>query len=417
MGNEPRQNVKWVEGIRGLASFIVVVTHLCRAWDYTLWFPRDNEHGSARFLQLPFVRLPWQGRIGVTMFAFLTGYVCALKPLRLARAGNTSAALTTVAKSAFRRPPRLILPATFAMLIAWTLAQMDGFKVSNRCDSGWLRYSSPDVGTLEEEIPRFFHNFQTVWLNGRMEYDDHQWALLPLLKGAFMVYLTLCVTIFMKFQYRLILYTTLYTWYWFDPTVDTETFACQMFYGMFLCDLGNHPAWRAFVDRWPKTRRAVQVGLIIVGIYVAGYPGEHAEWSPWSQQLLETGNLISLQIRTSESDGIFSNRLFMWIGKNSFAVYLTHGTLLRVVLARMIYGWSGEPWVVDQNDKGEPVYHWLPRSGHLAFAIAIPTWFALVYTTAYLWTTYVDTWCARATAYLEERTFESEDEKSAMQFV
>jgi hypothetical protein len=214
--------------VRGLASFFVVITHLCRAWNYTLWFPRDNEQASPKLLQLPFIRLPWQGRIGVTMFAFLTGYVCALKPLRQVRSGQPSAALMTIAKSAFRRPFRLILPATFAMAIAWTLAQIGGFKVSTRCDSGWLRSSSPEVGPLGQEIPRFFHNFQSVWTNGRMEYDDHQWALLPLLKGAFMVYITLCATIFMKFRFRMVSYTVLYVWYWLDNGQESGKSYCML---------------------------------------------------------------------------------------------------------------------------------------------------------------------------------------------
>ncbi|KAF2470970.1 uncharacterized protein BDR25DRAFT_224716 [Lindgomyces ingoldianus] len=437
MGNEGRQNVKWVEGVRGLASFFVVVTHLCRAWEYTLWFPRDNEHASAKILQLPFLRLPWQGRIGVTMFAFLTGYVCALKPLRQARSGYPSAALTTVAKSAFRRPPRLILPATFAMAIAWMVAQFGGFKVSNRCDSGWLRFSSPEVGSLREEIPRFFHNFQSVWINGRMEYDDHQWALLPLLKGAFMVYVTLCATIFMKFRFRMLSYITLYGWYWLDNTQETETFHCQMFFGMILCDLGSHPPFRQFLERWLKTRRVMQVGLVTVGVYVAGYPGEHPEWSTWSRQLLDVGNtLFPPNINTGKRwsavgwqmcataiwlsptlQGIFSNRLFLWIGKNSFAVYLIHGTLLRVVLARMVYGWSGEPWVVDKNEEGEPVYHWLPRAGPLVFMVSLPLWFTIVYSCAHLWTTFVDGFCAKLTAFLERYMFESEDKKNGSAFV
>jgi hypothetical protein len=211
--------------VRGVASFFVVVTHLCRAWDYTLWFSRDNEHAAPKLLQLPFLRLPWQGRIGVTMFAFLTGYVCAIKPLRQAKSGNMSGALTTLGKSAFRRPPRLIMPATIAMFIAWLLAQMGGFTVSQRCDAAWLRHSSPkDIGGLDTEIYRFFHNFQTVWLNGRMEYDDHQWALLPLLQGAFTIYVTLFATLFMKVRYRIFTVSVLFMWYWLDPRIGRGMF-------------------------------------------------------------------------------------------------------------------------------------------------------------------------------------------------
>jgi hypothetical protein len=207
------------KGVRGVASFFVVVTHLCRAWNYSLWFPRDDENATPQLMQLPFIRLPWQGRIGVTMFAFLTGYVCAIKPLRQAKSGNTSAALTTLAKSAFRRPPRLILPATIALIIAWFFAQIGGFNVSQKCDSGWLRSSSPhNIGSLDTEIPRFFRQWQRNWIENHNDYDDHQWALNPLLRGAFLIYLTLFATIYMKNHFRILVLSSLVAWYWVDPS-------------------------------------------------------------------------------------------------------------------------------------------------------------------------------------------------------
>ena len=198
-----------------MASFMVVVTHLCRAWNYHLWFPRDNPDATPTLLQLQVLRIPWQGRIGVTMFAFLTGYVCAIKPLRQVKSGNLAGALVTLGKSAFRRPPRFIMPATIAMCLAWFIAQLGGFNISSRCDSDWLRASSPkDIGSLDTEIPRLLLNFRTVWSDGRQEYDDHQWALLPLLQGAFTIYVTLFATVFMKFRMRVFTLVTLFLWYW-----------------------------------------------------------------------------------------------------------------------------------------------------------------------------------------------------------
>ncbi|KAF2868813.1 acyltransferase 3 [Massariosphaeria phaeospora] len=439
MASNNRQNVTWVEGVRGVASFFVVVTHLCRAWNYSLWFPRDNQDATPQLLQLPFLRLPWQGRIGVTMFAFLTGYVCAIKPLRQVKSGNLSGALVTLGKSAFRRPPRLILPATIALFISWLAAQLGGFNVALRCDSGWLRSSSPqDIGGLDTEIPRLFKAFQDNWTFGHQPYDDHQWALLPLLQGAFLIYVTLFATIFMKFRMRVFTISLLFSWYWWCSIPFKETFECQFLYGVLLCDIGSDKAFREFVNSYPRTRRTVQTVLMVLGVYVAGYPGERADWAGWSQQLIYVGewifpagtkdyskrwtavgwDLMVTGIWLSPSlQAMFSNKLFMWIGRNSFAVYLTHGTLLRVVLARFIYGWSLQSFSIEERENQEPIYHYIPRTqSWLVFAIAIPVWFALLYTVAHLWTTYVDSWCAKATKWLEEMMFEEEDEKGAAQF-
>lgn len=199
-----------------------MLTHLARAWDYDLFSPRDSEDAAPRVLQWPFLRIPWQGRIGVTIFGFLTGYVCALKPLKLSRAGNTSSAFSTIARSAFRRPPRLIFPATIAMVISWVMAQCGAFTVANRSDCWWCRYAAPDLeDSFGKEVLRLFKNFLSTWTTGYMAYDDHQWALLPLLKGSMLVYILLFATMYVKFRYRMLIYIGMMLYFHQDNAKDT----------------------------------------------------------------------------------------------------------------------------------------------------------------------------------------------------
>lgn len=215
-----------------------------------------------------------------------------------------------------------------------------------------------------------------------------------------------------------------------------ETFGLQFLFGVLLCDIGSEPKFREFVNKWAKTRRVAQTLLIIIGVYVAGYPLERPEWATWSSQLRWFGqtwfpNGVDLPRRwtavgwdlmvtgiwlSPTLQNLFSNRPFMWIGRNSFAVYLTHGTVLRVFAARLVYGWSSAGYSVTKNDKGEDVHHYLPRPGMTRFIIAIPIFFAVEYTIAHLWTTYVDSWCAKATKWLEDTFFEDENEKAATQY-
>jgi hypothetical protein len=219
-----------------------------------------------------------------------------------------------------------------------------------------------------------------------------------------------------------------------------ETFECQFLYGVILCDLGSEKRFRDFVNGHPKVRRAVLTTLIVLGWYVACYPGEHWEWAAWSRQLEWIGHylipegaasypkrftaigwdLIVTGIWLSPTlQNMFSNKLFMWVGRNSFAVYLTHGTVMKVGLARLIYGWSTKPYWVEQppaEGEGEAIEHFIPRSSNwFVWAIAIPTFFVVQYTLAHLWTTYVDSLCAKATKWLEDTMFESdEDEKNGV---
>ena len=211
-----------LQGLRGIASFLVILTHLARAWDIQLFLPKDDHEGSTpRVLQWPILRIPWQGRIGVTIFAFLTGFVCALKPLRLARSGQANAALSSIAKSAFRRAPRLILPATLAMTIAWALTQVGAFRTAVISDSNWLRDASPVPNeSLGFEVKRLFQVWINTWTNGHMDYDDHQWAILPLLKGSYMIYAVLCATIYARYPFRLMVYGAMIYYFHQNPAPE-----------------------------------------------------------------------------------------------------------------------------------------------------------------------------------------------------
>jgi hypothetical protein len=201
---------------------LIVLTHLARAWDHDLFAPQDDEDTAPRIFQWPVLRIPWQGGIGVPIFAFLTGYVCTLKPLGQSRGGDPLAAFTSVAKSAFRRPPRFILPATIALMISWIMAQFGAFIVANRSDSWWCRHTAPNLeDSLWNEVLRLGRNFLSTWTMGYMAYDDQQWALLPLLEASMLVYLLLCVTMFVKFRWRLMIYLGMFVY--FHRNVDKGT--------------------------------------------------------------------------------------------------------------------------------------------------------------------------------------------------
>ncbi|KAJ5117193.1 hypothetical protein N7526_011302 [Penicillium atrosanguineum] len=418
---DPRKSVKWIDGLRGIASFLVVLTHLARAWDYDLFAPRDNEDAAPRILQWPVLRIPWQGRLGVTIFAFLTGYVQKRIP----------------------PPAASHIPATIALIISWGMAQCGAFIAANRSDCWWCRYASPDLApTFWEEFVRLFKNFLDVWTTGYMAYDDHQWALLPLLKASMLVYVMLCIVMFVKFRWRLAIYLGMLLYFHQDAAKNTETFQMQAIYGMFLSDLSYETAFKEFIETHKWGRRVVSATLVCTGLLVCSYPGEHPEWATWSNYMFEVAHYIfppdvnigkrysaigvdliifAIYISPSTKD-FLANRLLLWLGKQSFAVYLVHGTLLRTVLCWMLYGITGQPWdgdIVDGNgnpildEHGEPLHpHWIPIRAPWVVGISIPTWIVLVYICATLWTTYVDPFCAKMTQKLEKIMFE-EDEKSA----
>jgi peptidoglycan/LPS O-acetylase OafA/YrhL len=226
------------QGIRGLASFTVVITHLARSFDDKLFLATSAEKTAPRVLQWPIVRVFIHGRIGVAIFALVTGYVCALKPIRQAKANNPEGALVSVAKSAFRRVPRLVLPTCIATAIVWTLAQLGVFVICKSTNSHWLNTTAPDrQKTITGAAKGLFNALTFTWTKGINSYDPNQWTLEPLLKGSMFIYITLFATVYMQPKYRMMTSLSMWVYYYF---VGDGTLILGLRLHSFLCVAGIH---------------------------------------------------------------------------------------------------------------------------------------------------------------------------------
>lgn len=201
---------------------------------------------------------------------------------------------------------------------------------------------------------------------------------------------------------------------------------------MLLSDLSHNTTLESWIEKHSHLRKMLSIPLTVSGLFIASYPGENPAWSFWSEYLFRLAqwifppevnfgkrytaigvDMLTLAIFFSPSTKEFlSNRLLLWLGKQSFAVYLVHGTMLRVVLCWMLYGISGEPWeggeAMTDDDRD-----WLPLRPPWVVGLSIPAWIALVYAIAAAWTAYVDTFCASMTAKLERAVFVG-DEKGPL---
>ena len=75
----------------------------------------------------------------------LSGYVCAIKPLRLSAQGQQDEARRVIASSALRRLVRIGIPAFLATVLPWMLTQMGAFTLipELQTQGGWLSFTTP----------------------------------------------------------------------------------------------------------------------------------------------------------------------------------------------------------------------------------------------------------------------------------
>lgn len=165
--------------------------------------------------QLPFIRCLFMGRASVAIFALVTGYVNSLGPLKRSRAGNVDAALAGLAKSAFRRFGRFMIPAMVATTLSWLACQLGAYKVAHFANSAWIRDTSPVPSTsFAGTFYDLFQNLGTTWIDGFNTYDRIQWTLTYLLKGSMMTYLSLFALVYVKPRWRMAIIAGMFYFEW-----------------------------------------------------------------------------------------------------------------------------------------------------------------------------------------------------------
>lgn len=352
----------------------------------------------------------------------MTGYVCALKPIKFFLQGNQNHAYAAMSKSAIRRVPRLFLPVTIVILISGFATQLGAFETANHCDGYGLPQTSPNRrDNIFSAAYAMLHDLLSVWAYGYSEYGSELWTMMSILKGAFWVYIFLVTTAHVQQRWRMIisLGLTLFRWASNDPF-----FGMQFFFGAFMADLQNldpETFTRAQSLSSGPLRAALSIIFLVVGLFIGSLPEDHFEWHPWSLGLrnflaailpanpdfprFSSGiglDIIVIGLHLSPmARNILSNRFFLWLGRMSFAVYLLHNQILRSVLCWMIYGFATPA-------KGEPLLAFSP----LKLFLCLPFYLALTYGSAQLWTWYVDSWCARISEHLVAAIKEDSGEKS-----
>jgi len=150
----------------------------------------------------------------VSIFAFVTGYVCALKPLKLYRQEKQEAAFISISKSALRRFPRLFLPSAVATVISWMICELGLYSVAKHTSLGWLSETPPRMGSLFPAIGNVIYEIGAIWIKRDNEYDRNQWTMLPLLQESIKIYAYLIAIAYVKPRYRMLATFGMFAYFW-----------------------------------------------------------------------------------------------------------------------------------------------------------------------------------------------------------
>lgn len=150
------------------------------------------------------------------MFLLLTGFVNALKPIKLARAGRVDTALENLASSCFRRTSRLVLPSTVATVFAWSLSEVGGYRIGSMIESGWMNNTSPvPSGSVSAAVRSLLKAIFDTW-KGKNAIDRNQWVVPVILKGSLMLYVALLALVRATPGYRMLCFGALFAYSWLN---------------------------------------------------------------------------------------------------------------------------------------------------------------------------------------------------------
>ncbi|CAK7563289.1 MAG: hypothetical protein SEPTF4163_001153 [Sporothrix epigloea] len=421
----------WLDGMRGIASFFVVCTHISVVWFN--WHIHNgygiNEH-EHWLIQLPFLRLAISGPPHVATFFIISGYALSYKPIKLSRMGRFAEANDAIASSAFRRWPRLFfMPMVISFIVA-LMTWLDLFATRGWGGVAIPSRSPPRAGTLFGQIGHWVPSIialtdpfsKNMDRGGRDPYDKYQWTLPVEFECSMMLFLCqLCfnrlrpharlvfmfglATFCMKYiywQYFLFLMGMILCELQFEfasgskapgagsvvlPTSSLASSSSSVFAGPLGVAAATVSRVRRFMARY---HLAIGITTFIACLYVmstpeairgaVGTPGFITMIQMVPQHHQKSGKTdyfwvpigASLAVftvdRTPALQRLFTNRFAQYMGSISYSLYLVHGTVI----------FSVGHWLVRHT------VSWTGMSTQLHYAFglalcAVPLWMTLIF--------------------------------------
>jgi peptidoglycan/LPS O-acetylase OafA/YrhL len=311
--------IKYLDGLRGLAAFVVVLSHFAVVFFPALYTANADETRFVSQLDLIIAGTPlnvlYNGNFAVCIFFILSGYVLTYK---FFRDKNPEA----LASGAFRRYFRLLIPVLFSNFLVFVLMKLSLFY---NVDVGHITKSMwwfTDTWTFRPDFPGLLkESFFGVFVLDECNYNPVLWTMTYEFFGSFLVFIVAAV--FGRFKYRNLIYFVL-------CILLFQTYYMAFIAGLILSDLTFNGYLEVFETRIGKL---VLVGLLL-GSYPAGMDVSNTIYiflqfgfisnNPMLFHILGSVCILLAILNSKKLQRLFSTRPLAFLGRISFPMYLMH---------------------------------------------------------------------------------------------
>lgn len=311
------KKVSYLEGLRGICCFIVIIDHCINAFKPDIRYTGLSDIGGAlrRIIAWTPLNIIYSGIAPVCIFFILSGFVLSLK-------FNKTKDPFVITSGVIKRYPRLILPILAAMIMMYVLYfLLHKFTGIDRGLSLWMAVSQA----------LYYAPFEHVSL---MNYA--LWTISFEIYGSLLVFSLLAIFGNNKYKFHIYILTFLFLYF-------NKSFYALFVFGMILSDL--------LVNQKYHLSRIIRICSFIIGIILSTTPyardgvelnkGVYSylnyfsgiEYSTVYQVMMLTGSmfLFAAILDSSLFKKIFDLEIFLFLGRISFPLYITHSALLTVV--------------------------------------------------------------------------------------
>jgi peptidoglycan/LPS O-acetylase OafA/YrhL len=338
------KRLSYLEGLRGIAAFMVFFCHFGYAFYYALFstdVAQANMLGNLdAFLAVTPFNVLYNGKLAVRIFFLLCGYVICIK---FFQTGEKKYLVSGAVKRYFR----LVVPIFFLEVITYLLMVMGAYHNGEASAISYPNMVAKDIWFLgfNSQQPNFLLMLKEIFIDAFFGaptiYNNILWIIKYEFLGSLMVYGILYIT--GKWKYRHILYIVLCL------TCLRNDYVC-IFIGMLLCDLmQSKPVWFEKICK----NKFILLFSLLFGMFLATYPAagvnlEHTIYSilriPMVIIFYVVGSslLFFVLLNSEWLQKLLNGRFLNFLGKYSFGIYLVHFPIIGTFSAWFLVTMNGK---------------------------------------------------------------------------